>query len=82
MTKLKIGDRVAFSAAFLRDTQCGYDRSKLRGTLVTLNPGWWLCDVLWDGETEFRAVHIGNLCRLNSVAFAEAPYAGKTYERL
>jgi hypothetical protein len=36
MRSLKVGDRVAFSALWLKSTQTGHDLAKLRGTLVQI----------------------------------------------
>lgn len=59
-TPLKLGDRVAYRAQFLRNIgDYSHARASIRGTLAA--EGDWLATVVWDGDATPRHVHIGNL---------------------
>lgn len=68
--QLTAGDRVAFSAAFLRSTGQFTGRVPfLRGTVVSLDDlgGCVLALIQWDDGTESRA-NVNNLARVGSPA--------------
>ena len=65
---LVIGDKVAFSAAFLRSTgQFTGKVPKMRGTITAMTPmsGRALCAIAWDNGQETRALD-SNLARVGS----------------
>ena len=60
----KVGQRVAYSAKFLRSTGSDYDTSRLRGIIKEVRGafgGSILVKVLWEGETETRGALSVNL---------------------
>jgi hypothetical protein len=71
---LAVGDRVAFTAPFLRNTgQYTGDVPRARGTVAALVPlgDTMLAEVDWNTPDMPRRVHVANLCRVNSRAFAD-----------
>lgn len=69
---IAIGDRVAFSAAFLRNTGQPYETSLMRGIVQTTEDFGEnrLCRVNWDRGCP-SSVLATNLARVGSLAFAE-----------
>lgn len=89
MSKLTIGDRVAYSALFLRSvgTSHAAPRNRLRGTIVGFAPDFdELAEIDWGSHRSH--VNVFNLVRVRQIA-AEASRAsglvptegwGKTYD--
>jgi hypothetical protein len=71
---LNIGDRVGYSAAFLRSTgQFTGRKPFLRGTIIGIEeiaPGTEFAGVIWDGSLEPRSVNVKALARMGSLAWA------------
>jgi hypothetical protein len=53
--KLKSGDRVAFSAAHVKNTRMSYDKAQRRGTFMAPEGDGNLCRVRWDDEAAMLA---------------------------
>lgn len=74
MKALKVGDRVAFSVAFLRNTgQVTGGTAAQRGTIKSMEPLGQraLCTVEWESGSESRVLD-SNLAKVGSLAFSEA----------
>jgi hypothetical protein len=71
---LKIGDRVGYSAAFLRSTsQFTGPKPFARGTIIGIEeiaPGAEFAGVIWDGSLEPRSVNVKALARMGTIAWA------------
>lgn len=69
---LAVGDRVAFSAAFLRNTGQPFETAQMRGTVGQIDDigGSRLCRVTWN-EGCPTSVLDSNLARVGSLAFSE-----------
>lgn len=70
---LAVGDRVAFSASFLRNTGQSFEAAQMRGTVGQIDDigGSHLCRVNWD-EGCPTSVLDTNLARVGSLRFSEA----------
>ena len=65
---LRAGDRVAYSAHFLRSIQAPFDVASMRGTVEEVTGQF--VRVNWDDERSMRA-HVSNIARVGSVAFGD-----------
>jgi hypothetical protein len=74
MSALKIGDRVGYSAAFLRSTgQFTGRKPFLRGTIIGIEeiaPGTQFAGVIWDCSLDPRKVNVKNIARVGSLAWS------------
>jgi hypothetical protein len=76
MSNLTVGDRVGYSAAFLRSTgqytgTAPFRRGVIR-SIYELTPGFMLANVQWDFDREPSQVNIKNLARVGTMAWAGA----------
>lgn len=73
--KIQPGDRIAYTAAFVKQT--GHDKNiaDMRGTVKedrgNMGKNQYL-RVLWDGETEYKGCLSCNICKIKSPSFADA----------
>ena len=76
MSSLTVGDRVGYSAVFLRNTgQYTGPAPSRRGVILHIDepaPGFGLARVKWDGEANPTSVNIKNLARVGTLAWAGA----------
>lgn len=87
---LKVGDRIAFTAEFVKTAGEGRkDVADRRGTVIStllrdgylaLGPGNGSPHVLvqWDDRKIQKLVAESNICKVGSIAFSEPEYIGKT----
>jgi hypothetical protein len=72
---IKVGDRVAYSAAFLRSISCfAGDIPHGRGTVIALHPVCpevILAEINWAGNADLPAkVNVRSLCRVQDRGFS------------
>jgi hypothetical protein len=74
MRGITVGDRVGYSAAFLRSTgQYTGTAPFRRGVIQSIDepaPGFTLAQIQWDGESDPSSVNIKNLARVGTMAWA------------
>lgn len=69
---VKVGDKIAYTAAFLRGTgQYTGDVPQAKGIVLALVPlgETVLAEIAWDTPDLPRRVHVANICRVNSIAY-------------
>jgi hypothetical protein len=74
MRGITVGDRVGYSAAFLRSTgQYTGTAPFRRGVVQSIDapaPGFTLAQIKWDGEHDPTSVNIKNLAQVGTMAWA------------
>ena len=71
---VQVGDRVGYSAHFLRSTGSDYDTSMRRGVVESQRDENFV-SILWDDTPErAQLAHISNVARVGSVAFGDPSY--------
>lgn len=70
--RLKVGDRVAYSANFLRSIGGDYEMAQGRGIITQIDTlgETFLAHIEWDRELPPR-VNVQNICKTRSAAFGD-----------
>lgn len=85
MTKFVVGDRVAFTAKWLKQIQGDYFLSSKRGTVVKIKQlkgvPFQIVVVEWEGDNAVMSSSGNNLCRVGSTEFNDPGAPGTALEQ-